>query len=88
MRIYVPVDSEGENARTFANPRSTLSIVTQYYYRRKLAAKDLLPAIGVGAMAGLAAFYLVQLLIQRTALVSSERLSLPAEPSAPRLRTG
>ena len=41
----------------------------EYYYRRQLGAKDLLPAVGVGVAAGLAGFYLVQLLIQRTPLV-------------------
>ena len=41
----------------------------EYYYRRRLGAKDLLPAIGVGVAAGLAGFYVVQLLIQRTPLV-------------------
>ena len=42
-----------------------------YYYRRQLGVADLLPAIGVGVAAGLAGFYLVQLLIQRTPLVPS-----------------
>ena len=41
----------------------------EYYYRRRLGAKDLMPAIGVGVAAGLAVFYVVQLLIQRTPLV-------------------
>jgi hypothetical protein len=42
-----------------------------YYYRRQLGAKDLVPAIGAGLAAGLGVFYLVQLLIQRTPLVPS-----------------
>ncbi len=46
----------------------------EYYYRRKLGAKDYLPAAGVGLAAGLAAFYLVQLLIQRTPLVTQGEL--------------
>ena len=41
----------------------------EYYYRRRLGAKDLIPAIGVGVATGLAGFYIVQLLIQRTPLV-------------------
>lgn len=41
----------------------------EYYYRRQLGAKDLLPAVSVGVAVGLAGFYLVQLLIQRTPLV-------------------
>jgi len=88
MRMDVLVDSEGEHARTFANPRSNLSIVTEYYYRRKLGAKELLPAVGAAAAIAVAVFYVVQLLIQRTPLVSSDSLSLRAEPPAPRLRTG
>lgn len=42
-----------------------------YYYRRQLGARDLLPAIGAGLAAGLGVFYLVQLVIQRTPLVPS-----------------
>ena len=59
--------------------------MTEYYYRRKLDAKDMLPAAGISAVIGLAAFYLVQLLIQRTPLVPSEALareSLPPEPKS------
>ena len=47
----------------------------EYYYRRRLGAKDLLPAVGVGVATGLAAFYVVQLLIQRTPLVPQGDLS-------------
>ncbi len=52
-----------------------------YYYRRQLGASDLLPAIGIGVAAGLGAFYLVQLLIQRTPLVPSP--ALVSEPPHP-----
>ena len=53
----------------------------EYYYRRRLGAKDLLPAIGVGVAAGLAGFYIVQLLIQRTPLVPQGELRpAPATP--------
>ena len=53
----------------------------EYYYRRRLGAKDLLPAIGVGVATGLAGFYIVQLLIQRTPLVpQGELLRPPPEP--------
>ena len=45
-----------------------------YYYRRRLSAKDMLPAIGAGIAAGLAGFYVVQLLIQRTPLVPEGKL--------------
>ena len=53
----------------------------EYYYRRRLGAKDLLPAIGVGVAAGLAGFYIVQLLIQRTPLVPQGEL--PPSPATP-----
>jgi hypothetical protein len=63
--------------------------VTEYYYRRKLGGKDLVPAAGIGALIGLAAFYLVQLLIQRTPLTPSSRLSQsPGKLPASRPRTG
>jgi hypothetical protein len=50
-------------------------VSAEYYYRRQLGAKDLLPAVGVGAAIGLAAFYIVQLLIQRTPLVPQGELA-------------
>lgn len=53
----------------------------EYYYRRQLGAKDLLPAIGVGVAVGLAGFYVVQLLIQRTPLVPQGEL--PRAPTSP-----
>ena len=54
----------------------------EYYYRRRLGAKDILPAVGVGVATGLAAFYVVQLLIQRTPLVPQGDLSrAPIMPS-------
>lgn len=53
----------------------------EYYYRRRLGAKDLLPAIGVGVATGLAGFYIVQLLIQRTPLVPQG--DLPRPPTWP-----
>lgn len=49
----------------------------EYYYRRQLGAKDLLPAVGVGLAVGLAGFYVVQLLIQRTPLVPQGELAWP-----------
>ena len=40
----------------------------EYYYRRKLGLRDLLPAIGIAVGAGLFAFYVTRLLMQRTPL--------------------
>lgn len=59
----------------------------EYYYRRQLGAKDLLPAVGVGVAVGLAGFYLVQLLIQRTPLVPQGELTRTA-PSPPKRMLG
>lgn len=39
-----------------------------YYYRRPLRPRELLPAIGVAVGAGLLAFYVTRLLLQRTPL--------------------
>jgi hypothetical protein len=62
-------------------------VSAEYYYRRRLGAKDLLPAIGVGVAAGLAGFYVVQLLIQRTPLVPRGELQR-APTNAPRRMLG
>ena len=60
----------------------------EYYYRRRLGAKDLLPAIGVGVATGLAGFYIVQLLIQRTPLVPQGDLPLFATDPVSQTRSG
>jgi len=67
---------KGRNTRTFAHPEIGLTVSAEYYYRRQLGAKDLLHAVGVGVAAGLAVFYVVQLLIQRTPLVPQGEMSL------------
>jgi len=54
--------------------------VPEYYYRRELAACELLPAVGVAMGVGVAAFYLVRLFAQRTPL------SPPSSPPAARSR--
>lgn len=41
---------------------------TEYYYRRPLGLRETLSAIGVGIGAGLLAFYVVRVLMQRTPL--------------------
>jgi len=65
------VDIVGADARTYPALEKASNMSEDYYYRRQLGAADLLPAIGVGIAAGLAGFYLVQLLVQRTPLVPS-----------------
>ena len=42
-------------------------------YRRPLEGRELLPAIGVGVAAGLAAFYVARLFLERTPLLPEER---------------
>ncbi|MFL5580550.1 MAG: hypothetical protein ACJ8AO_09255 [Gemmatimonadaceae bacterium] len=46
---------------------------SEYYYRRRLEARDLLPALGVGVGVGLVAFYLARVLMQRTPLLVPRR---------------
>jgi hypothetical protein len=40
----------------------------EYYYRRQLSARELLPAIGVAVAAGVFAFYVTRILLQKTPL--------------------
>ena len=40
----------------------------EYFYRRSLRARELLPAIGIGVAAGMVAFYIARIVIQRTPL--------------------
>lgn len=44
-----------------------------YIYRRPLTGRELLPAVGIGVVAGLAAFYVTRLFIERTPLLPEER---------------
>lgn len=50
-----------------SDPRKA-EAVSEYFYRRSLSGLELLPAIGVGLAAGLVAFYLTQILLERTPL--------------------
>lgn len=40
----------------------------EYYYRRQLSAREMLPAVGVAIAAGLLAFYVTRILLQKTPL--------------------
>jgi len=40
----------------------------EYYYRRQLGLRELLPAVGLAIGAGLFAFYVTRILLQRTPL--------------------
>ena len=46
---------------------------TEYVYRRRLGERELLPAVGIAALAGLAAFYVARIMIQRTPLRPERR---------------
>ncbi|HEX6534421.1 MAG TPA: hypothetical protein VF041_07480 [Gemmatimonadaceae bacterium] len=48
-----------------------------YHYRRELRLSELLPAIGLGLGAGLAAFYLTRIMLQRAPLVPDAAGSRP-----------
>lgn len=45
------------------------SQATEYVYRRDLGPRELLPAVALGVGAGLAAFYVARVLLERTPLV-------------------
>ena len=81
---WVFVDIKGGIRRTYESQKHASNMSAEYTYRRKLKPSELLPAIGAGIAAGLAGFYVVQLLIQRTPLVPEgklRRLSRPPEPN-------
>ena len=50
-----------------SDPRDRLG-GSEYFYRRSLSARELLPAIGAGVAVGMIAFYLARLFAQRTPL--------------------
>ena len=45
----------------------------EYTYRRPLSVRELIPALGVGVAAGLAAFYIARILLERTPLDPAHR---------------
>jgi hypothetical protein len=55
-----------------------------YVYRRPLSGRELLPAIGVGVVAGFAAFYVARLFAERTPLLPEERRLGKHHASGPR----
>ncbi|MFL5574584.1 MAG: hypothetical protein ACJ79S_01215, partial [Gemmatimonadaceae bacterium] len=52
-----------------------------YHYRRRLGARDLWVAAGIGAAAGVTAFYVASLLLQRTPL-ETPRVAAGAAPGS------
>lgn len=69
-----PVRSPAAMSRTSRaqTPRPTVRL-EGYVYRRRLRGSELLPAIGVGVAAGLTAFYVARLFLERTPLLPEER---------------
>lgn len=53
---------------------------TEYSYRRQLSLRELVPAVGIAIGAGLFAFYITRLLMQRTPL------TVERQPRRPRRR--
>jgi hypothetical protein len=71
----------GMSAQTDPRRASAVDVDPKYYYRRSLTVRELVPALAAGAVAGMATFYVVKLLFERT--------PLRAEPDArERSRTG
>ncbi|MEP6493183.1 MAG: hypothetical protein ABJF01_10935 [bacterium] len=50
-----------------SDPRNDIAD-SEYFYRRSLSVRELVPAIGIAVATGLVAFYLTQTLMQRTPL--------------------
>jgi hypothetical protein len=65
------------------SPRLTTRL-DGYVYRRALNATELLPAVGVGVAAGLVAFYVARLFLERTPLLPEERRRGKHHASGPR----
>ncbi|HJU90537.1 MAG TPA: hypothetical protein VJ672_14200 [Gemmatimonadaceae bacterium] len=52
-----------------------------YYYRKPLTLTEQLPAIGVAIGAGMAAFYIARLFLQRTPLHTTKKLPRTPPPA-------
>jgi hypothetical protein len=65
------------------SPRLTTRL-DGYVYRRALNATELLPAVGVGVAAGLVAFYVARLFLERTPLLPEDRRLGKHHASGPR----
>ncbi|CAN5252207.1 hypothetical protein BH09GEM1_BH09GEM1_15750 [soil metagenome] len=54
-------------------PSPQTARLERYVYRRSLDTRELIPAIGVGIVTGLAAFYVARLFLERTPLLPEDR---------------
>jgi hypothetical protein len=60
-------------AKTSDRPSREVARLEGYVYRRKLSARELIPAIGAGIATGLAAYYVALLFLERTPLLPEDR---------------
>ena len=91
----LPMRDRGSRALTEASmsapsdPRRSVDVDArpEYYYRRRLTVRELLPAVGIGIGAGAVAFYVARVLLERTPLVpateAAGRRQLARARSAP-----
>jgi hypothetical protein len=54
---------------------------SQFYYRKRIRGRDLLPAVGFGIAAGILGFYVAQIYLQRTPLVPVRKRSAADRPA-------
>ena len=73
--LPLPARSPARMTRRSSNVPTTrpTARLQGYVYRRPLTGTELLPALGVGVAAGLAAFYVARLFLERTPLLPEER---------------
>jgi hypothetical protein len=62
-------------------PSAQTARLERYVYRRRLDARELIPAIGAGIVTGLAAFYVARLFLERTPLLPEDRRREANHPS-------
>lgn len=67
-------------------PRPSDPFAERYVYRRELASRELLPALGIAIGAGAVAFYLARIMMQRTPMRPdpAPELGSPAHFAQPR----
>ena len=65
------------------SPRLTTRL-DGYVYRRSLNTSELLPAVGIGVVVGLTAFYMARLFLERTPLLPEDRRTGKHHASGPR----
>jgi hypothetical protein len=70
-----------------SDPRDE-SAGAEYSYRRTLSAGELLPAIGAGVAAGVLAFYVTRVFLQRTPLAARVVSTSRRESRGPRSHGG